>query len=102
MKLHLKRPRILARAARAGARIYKRERDLASVAPRLTIATRSDKALVSELAAEEAACEADRKNGAATYSTQRHVSLLSALLAEARRIASVTQKNPAQTLCVPQ
>lgn len=102
MKLNLRRPRILARAARAGARLYKRERDLAAVAPRLSISMRTDQALVSELAAAEAACEADRKNGAATYSTQRHISLLSALLAEARRVTLSKRTNPAQTLCVPQ
>ncbi len=35
MSLKLSRPRILTRAAKAGAEMYRRERDLARVAPRV-------------------------------------------------------------------
>jgi hypothetical protein len=39
---------------------------------------------VADLAAAEAECEAERKEGAVTYSIGRHISLLAALFAKAR------------------
>ena len=78
----VKRPRILARAARAGARLYERERDLRRILPGLVGKLRPGE-IVSRLTAEEEACEEARRRRAATYSVERHVQLLTALVAEA-------------------
>ncbi|MFV0475705.1 MAG: DUF6477 family protein [Pikeienuella sp.] len=74
----ISRPRLLSRAARAGARLYRRERDLARILPQLFGKT----AVLPAIQAAEAACEKDRRAGAASYSAARHVSLLAALVAE--------------------
>lgn len=78
----LRRPKILVRAARAGVADYRRDRDLKrllrqgrGVAPQQTI---------GKLLAEENRLEAIRAAGEATYSIQRHVAVLTAILAEAR------------------
>jgi len=78
----IRRPRILIRAARAGVLDYRRDRDLkrllrdgASSAPHQTI---------RPLLAEESRLEETRTNGGATYNVQRHVAVLTALIAEAR------------------
>ena len=84
MSLKLYRPRILTRAAKAGAEMYRRERDLARVAPRVFAKATRKSPVVADLAAAEAECEAERKEGAVTYSIGRHISLLAALFAEAR------------------
>jgi hypothetical protein len=76
----LARPRLLARAARAGVALYRRERDLAG----LIRSNASGAALISALMQAEETCEADRRAAAPGYSVARHVKLLSALLAEAR------------------
>ena len=90
MPLKLSRPRILTRAAKAGADLYIRERDLARVAPRLFAkASKKSPVVVADLVEAEAACEAERKQGAVTYSIERHISLLAALFAEARKSAEV-------------
>lgn len=83
MSIKLSRPRLLTRAAKAGAALYRRDRDLARVAPRLFARKTSAKAMVNDIAAAEAICEAERREGAATYSIERHISLLAALIAEA-------------------
>lgn len=83
MTIKLSRPRILTRAAREGAALYRRERDLARIAPRLFARKDGESRMVREIAEAEAACEAERVSGAATYSIERHVSLLAALFAEA-------------------
>lgn len=75
----LSRPRLLVRAARIGASLYERERDLHAALPGLV----SHRAVVPALAAAEAACDAERRAGAPGYSAARHVKLLAALLAEA-------------------
>lgn len=80
----LRRPRLLSRAARAGAALYDRERDLKKLLPKL-FGARGKARVIGEIAAAEAACETDRKAGAASYSLTRHVSLLAALLAESQR-----------------
>lgn len=87
MSLKLSRPRILTRAAKAGAALYRRERDLARVAPRVFAKANRKSPVVADLVAAEAACEAERKAGALTYSIERHISLLAALFAEARNAA---------------
>lgn len=81
MATKLTRPRLMIRAARAGAEAYKRERDLKRFLPKLGSGKRRD-ALVAAIRAAEEACEADRRTGAATYSLERHIGLLSALFAE--------------------
>jgi hypothetical protein len=75
----LRRPRLLARAARAGMAIYRRERDLTGV-----LKDRAGRNLVDALTEAEAACEALRRADSPAYSVARHVKLLTALLAEAR------------------
>ena len=89
MPLKLSRPRILTRAAKAGADLYIRERDLARVAPRLFAKASKKSPVVADLVEAEAACEAERKQGAVTYSIERHISLLAALFAEARKSAEI-------------
>ncbi len=81
MSLILRRHGLLTRAARAGAALYRRDRDLSHLVPGMT-AQRSRKAVMAALVAAEANCESDRKTGAASYSLQRHVGLLAALFAE--------------------
>ena len=88
MSMKLSRPRILTRAAKAGAELYRRERDLAKVAPRVFAKATRNSPVVADLAAAEAACEEERKEGAVTYSIERHISLLAALFAEARKVGA--------------
>ena len=78
----LRRPKILVRAARAGVVDYRRERDLR----RLLRQARSTAAgqAMGCLLAEEDRLESTRTAGEATYSIQRHVAVLTAILAEAR------------------
>ena len=78
----LSRPRLLARAARAGMAQYRRERDLAGL-----LKARGGERLVEALIAAEAACDAQRRAQSPAYSVTRHVKLLTALLAEARATA---------------
>jgi hypothetical protein len=78
----LRRPRILIRAARCGLSDYRRERDLKRLL-RLPRSTAPSRALHS-LLAEENRLETNRTTGEATYSLQRHIAVLTALLAEAR------------------
>jgi Family of unknown function (DUF6477) len=82
----LRRPRILIRAARAGVSDYRRERDLKRLL-RLSRATAPRQAL-GTLLAEEDRLEATRTAGDATYNLQRHVAVLTAILAEARLLPS--------------
>ncbi len=88
MSLKLSRPRLLTRAAKAGASLYKRERDLAKVARRVFAKATRKSPVVADLTAAEAECEAERKEGAVTYSIERHISLLAALFAEARLVSA--------------
>ena len=79
----IRRPKILIRAARAGVTDYQRDRDLKRLL-RLNKAARASIAL-DTLLAEENRMEGKRQSGEATYSIQRHVAILTALIAEARR-----------------
>ena len=81
----LRRPKILVRAARAGVVDYRRERDLRRLL-RQARGTAAGQAMGS-LLAEEDRLESTRTAGDATYSIQRHVAVLTALLAEARLMA---------------
>ena len=74
----LARPRLLAQAARAGAAVYRRDRDLPA-----KLAGSAGRGLVAALVAAEAACNDERLAASPAYSPARHVRLLSALLAEA-------------------
>ncbi len=79
----MERPRLLARAARRAARLYRRARDLPGAVPGLL--SREEGEIVARLAAAEARCEAERRAGAAGYRPARHLQILAALLAEAGR-----------------
>lgn len=77
----VRRPKILIRAARAGVADYRRERDLKRLLPGQRPAPRQ---AIGSLLAEEDRLEATRAAGGATYNIQRHVALLTAIIAEAR------------------
>ncbi len=83
----LRRPKILIRAARAGVVDYRRERDLKKLL-RQQAAGASARAIDS-LLAEETRLEATRTSGEGTYNLQRHVAILTAIIAEARMVAQV-------------
>jgi hypothetical protein len=76
----LRRPKILIRAARAGVADYRRERDL----KRLLRQRAAPAQALPSLLDEEGRLEATRTAGEATYNLQRHVAVLTAILAEAR------------------
>ncbi len=78
----LRRPRLLIRAARAGADEYQRDRDLGRLLS--GGATPGPIDAVRSLLAAEASLEARRKAGDATYSVPRHVEVLIALMSEVR------------------
>jgi Family of unknown function (DUF6477) len=78
----LRRPKILIRAARAGVVDYRRERDLKRLLRQSRGAAPTQ--AIGTLLAEENRLEAHRAAGEATYSIQRHVAVLTAILAEAR------------------
>ncbi|WP_424931187.1 DUF6477 family protein [Amaricoccus macauensis] len=78
----LRRPRILIRAARAGVAEYRRERDLKRFIKNPKSV--SSEAAFNTLLGEEMRIEMIRARGDATYSVQRHVAVLTALIAEAR------------------
>ncbi|HKK34768.1 MAG TPA: DUF6477 family protein [Paracoccaceae bacterium] len=78
----LRRPRLLVRAAKAGAALYRRERDLAPLLPAMATSARKAADVASRLEAAEAELEALRMAGAPDYPLRRHVAVLSALLAE--------------------
>ncbi len=78
----LRRPKILIRAARAGVVDYRRERDLRRLLR--TARVQATRPTLDSLIAEENRLETNRTSGEATYSIQRHVAVLTALIAEAR------------------
>jgi len=77
---NLRRPRLLMHAVRFGLADYRRERDLR----RLVSCGASAAETVPRLLSLEAAMEATRQTGDATYSVARHVEVLIALLCEAQ------------------
>jgi hypothetical protein len=81
----LRRPKILVRAARCGVADYRRERDLKRILRQPKAAAPGQ--AIGSLLAEETRLEATRAAGEATYSIQRHVAVLTAILAEARLLA---------------
>jgi hypothetical protein len=78
----IRRPKILIRAARAAVSEYQRDRDLKRLL-RINKAARDNLAL-GTLIDEERRLESKRTSGEATYSIQRHVAILTALIAETR------------------
>ncbi len=78
----LRRPKILIRAARAGVPDYRRDRDL----KRLVLDPKGAEPRnpMLPLLTEEHRLESNRTNGGATYNIQRHVAVLTAIIAEAR------------------
>lgn len=76
----LLRPALLAKAARYGAAMYRRRRDLNGAVPGLL--GRPAREIVARLGDAEAACEKMRLRHAPGYRPGRHVQILSALLAE--------------------
>ena len=77
----LRRPKILIRAARAGLCDYRRERDLRGILRDARGGVPRDP--LRPLILEERRLEESRTGGG-TYDIQRHVAVLTALLAEAR------------------
>lgn len=88
------RPRLLIEAARIGARLYRRERDLAAAVPGLAGAPLER--IVARLGEAERDCEALRRAQAPAYRPAAHVQVLSALLAEAERAARARNRRPDQ------
>ena len=78
----LNRPRILVRAARIGVADYNRGRSLKRLLPGEAVP--SPGLAFDTLLEREAALDAVRREGGASYSAARHVELLSALIDEAR------------------
>ena len=76
------RPRILIKTANIGLQWYRRDRDLAKLVRSIT--TPSPQRAVECLIEIEGALEASRKANDASYNVQKHISVLTALLAEAR------------------
>lgn len=80
----LRRPRLLMRAARIGAGLYRRERDLRALLPAMASSRRRAVDVAARLRPLEADLDAARRDGRPGYSPARHVAALSALLAEGR------------------
>lgn len=79
----LRRPNLLIKAARFGAKRYKRKKHLKSASPN---GLRMDQsALLKDLMEKENDLEWNRRAGTSDYNLKRHVLVLSALLAEAKR-----------------
>ncbi|MEM9012765.1 MAG: DUF6477 family protein [Pseudomonadota bacterium] len=79
----LRRPRLLIRAAKAGLRTYSRDRDLVRIPGHAAGGSRQT---LSRLIAQEEALNATRRAGRGGYDPQIHVAILTALLAEIRRL----------------
>ena len=82
---HLRRPRLLIRAAQRGLVDYNRRRDLKRVLSGVSVMSPS--ATVPLLMEREDALDALRQSGDASYSVVRHVETLIALMGEANLLA---------------
>lgn len=76
------RPRILIKTARIGLQWYRRDRDLSRLVH--SVSTPTPQIAVERLIEIENGLDTARKSGDASYSVHRHISVLTALLAEAR------------------
>jgi len=83
----LRRPKILIRAARAGVVDYRRERDLKKLLRRQSSSVSAR--AIDTLLAEETRLEETRTSGEGSYNLQRHVAVLTAIIAEARIVAQI-------------
>ncbi|GGA24120.1 DUF6477 family protein [Neptunicoccus cionae] len=79
---NLRRPKILISAARLGLAQYRRDSDLRYITGTSRTPTRD--LAIETLLRREALMETDRKEGAAGYSIQKHIRVLTALLGEFR------------------
>lgn len=77
---HLRRPKILIRAAKLGAKQYSAKDD----DPTRATGGRHLEDRIKRLAAHEGALEQERREGNACYDMHAHIRVLTALLAEAR------------------
>lgn len=82
----LRRPQLLIRAARFGLADYRRERDLR----RLINSQPAPDRAVQRLLSEEERLENDRRAGEASYSVNRHIEVLIALMSEVRLLPRVS------------
>ncbi len=80
----LKRPKILVRAARLSLEEYNRDRELRRITK--TSQNTCQDSVFDRLLAHENYLEDARCNGDASYSIQRHIQVLTAMLAEAKLI----------------
>lgn len=83
----LHRPKLLVRAARMALDGYRRDRDLRHILRRDTPAH----SMLGALLVAEAQMEATRLTADGTYSALRHVSVLTALIAEGRRVGQTAE-----------
>lgn len=83
---HLRRPRLLIRAARIGAAEYRRDVHLRRHLGYGRLP--SSRAALGALAEMEAALDVQRREARATYSAARHVDVLIAMMGEARILRS--------------
>ncbi|MBR9863772.1 DUF6477 family protein [Neptunicoccus cionae] len=79
---NLRRPKILISAARLGLAHYRRDADLRFITG--TSRTPTREFAIETLLRREALLETDRRDGAAGYSIQKHIRVLTALLGEFR------------------
>ncbi|MBQ4823012.1 hypothetical protein J4729_00360 [Leisingera sp. HS039] len=91
----LRRPRILARAARLGAQNYSRQRDLRRILGYGTLPKPA--AAVMQLLELESAQDTARKAGEAGYSLIRHVDVLIALAGEAAFLRNTATRPKTET-----
>ncbi|SDW91325.1 DUF6477 family protein [Litoreibacter albidus] len=85
----LRRPRLLVRAARHGLSSYRRTRDLQRIAGQAQSAT--PQTVVESLIHQEDQIEQARLAGDGTYSANKHIEVLIALMAESRTLPAPTR-----------
>lgn len=88
----LRRPKTLIKAARFGATRYQRDRDLRRIGAESKSAPQRAN-LADWLLAEEQILEDTRICGDGTYSVQRHITVLAALIVEATTLAASTPQD---------
>ena len=84
----VRRPKILIRAARAGVTDYRRDRDLKRLLRQAKSAPAQQ--AIEPLLAEEGRLEATRTASDRAYNMQRHVAVLTAIIAEARSLNALS------------
>lgn len=83
----VRRPKILIRAARAGVSDYRRDRDLKRLLRDAKPAAAQQ--AIGPLLVEEGRLEATRTASDRSYNVQRHVAVLTAIIAEARSLRAL-------------